>query len=215
MNQGERVEGSSSHWESHFIILCYFCYIPYYVISFIIIKSKKLFKFLPTHSMQSLYSLACWQLTFSYLKELCNLRCENSRGLFPFIDHLLKCWTKVISALIPETLTVYFFQQENVHLSLPFISYFWANFLFVTKHFPQFHMTHLFPNGFWCRTLLKAFASGNRLHFHFILYPQSHMHVPLREYMMWSALASIYGNDIAFLTIVYMSSGPNFIFRFH
>lgn len=65
-----------------------------------------------------------------------------------------------MSALIPENLTLCLFQQENVHLSLPLTSYFRANFLFVTKHIPQFQSGTIFFamafDGELCENLLKV-----------------------------------------------------------
>lgn len=79
--------------------------------------------------------------------------------LFTDQENLLNCWTKVIPALIPVNLTIYFFQKENVHLSLPFIFYFRDNFLCVTKHFLQFQIdTFFFAMAFdakHCSHLLK------------------------------------------------------------
>lgn len=140
-------------------------YLPCYGMSFRITKSKKPFKVLPTHSISQFLT---WQGFVIFIS-------EDSRRPVPFTDRLLKCRTKVLPAPNPENLSVYLFRHENVHGSLPFISYFWANFLFVTKHFPQFPSDTIFANGFWCRTLLKALESENRLHFQFTLYPQACM----------------------------------------
>lgn len=88
--------------------------------------------------------LLIWHFTFPYLKELDNPPVWTFQRPFLFTDHLLNCWTKVIPAPIPGNLAVYFFQKENVHLSLPFIFYFGNNFLCVTNHFLQFQSDTIF-----------------------------------------------------------------------
>lgn len=155
--------------------------------------------------------LLIWLFTFPYLKELGSPQMWTCQRPFLFTDHLLNCSTKVTPALIPENLTVYLFQKESVFLSLPFIFYFGANFLCVTKHFLQFQSDTFFPYGFWCRTLFNSFENENRLRFRLILHPQPWMHILSREYMMQSTIIFPCVNDIAFLTIAEMSS-PHFYF---
>lgn len=172
---------------------------------------------MPTHSMQSL-SVAQPVDSSQFLtwKSYVILSCENSRGLFPFRDHLLNWWTKVISALIPENITVYLFQKQNVHLSWSIISYFWANFLFVTKHFPQFHNDTHFRQWLLMLNFVKSFCKWKQITFSFY---------PLSIVTYACPFKGIY--DVVSYTfllwkwhcfphyIVYMFSGSIFIFNFH
>lgn len=92
----------------YFLYLCAICTIYHVMWSFTITKSLSFCLYSVCKVSLQLSPLS-WLGTFPYLSYVI-FKFENSRGLFPFTVYLLKCWTKLLSALIPENLTVYLFQ---------------------------------------------------------------------------------------------------------
>ena len=126
-------------WKLHSIFYPFVLFVLFTMLCDLFYNNKKLkspLSFCP-------HSLLIWHFTFPYLKELYNFKIWKVQRPFSFY-RLWKCWTKVVSAMVSENLTVYLFQEENVHLSLSFISYLWANFLFLIIHFPQFYSDRIF-----------------------------------------------------------------------